>query len=86
MRTCGSLHQQRILMEAPPYPLSSRAKPRDLQFYRPVLEMLFDRILTQPEILMHSLLPISQLLHEKNIWGENIENRPQDRESAKGAV
>ena len=29
-----SLHQQRTLMEAPPYPLSSRAKPRDLQFPR----------------------------------------------------
>src|SRR5580692_2857871 len=29
-------------MEASPYPLSSRAKPRDLQFYRPVLEMLFE--------------------------------------------
>ena len=30
------------LVEAPPYPLSSRAKPRDLQFCRPVLEMFFE--------------------------------------------
>jgi len=30
-------------MEAPPSPLSSRAKPRDLQFYGSFLEMFFDR-------------------------------------------
>jgi hypothetical protein len=29
-------------MEAPPSPLSSRAKPRDLQFRGPFLEMFFD--------------------------------------------
>ena len=34
--------QHQIQMEAPPSPLSSRAKPRDLQFYRPVLEMFFE--------------------------------------------
>jgi hypothetical protein len=28
-------------MEAPPSPLSSRAKPRDLRFYGPVVEMFF---------------------------------------------
>ena len=37
----SSEHQMQ--MEALPYPLSSRAKPRDLQFYRPLLEMFFDR-------------------------------------------
>jgi hypothetical protein len=26
-------------MEVPPFPLSSRAKPRDLRFYGPLLEM-----------------------------------------------
>jgi hypothetical protein len=30
-------------MEAPPSPLSSRAKPRDLQFRGPLLEVFFDR-------------------------------------------
>ena len=29
----------RMNMEAPPFPLSSRAKPRDLQFYKLVLEV-----------------------------------------------
>ncbi len=38
------------LVESPPYPLSSRAKPRDLQFCRPVLEMFFDRVLMQVEV------------------------------------
>jgi hypothetical protein len=38
------------LVEAPPYPLSSRAKPRDLQFCRPLLEMFFDRVLMQVEV------------------------------------
>jgi hypothetical protein len=33
---------QRIQSEALPFPLSSRAQPRDLQFYRPVLEMFFE--------------------------------------------
>ncbi len=32
---CSSLHQHQIQMEAPPFPLSSRAKPRDLQFSPP---------------------------------------------------
>ncbi len=36
------LHQP-LSMEAPPSPLSSRAKPRDLQFCGPLLEMFFDR-------------------------------------------
>jgi hypothetical protein len=31
-------------MEASPFPLSSRAKPRDLRFYGPVLEMFFDSV------------------------------------------
>jgi hypothetical protein len=35
--------QQRLSMEPLPFPLSSRAKPRDLQFRGPVLEMFFDR-------------------------------------------
>jgi hypothetical protein len=29
-------------MEVPPFPLSSRAQPRDLQFRGPLLEMFFD--------------------------------------------
>jgi hypothetical protein len=32
-------------MEAPLSPLSSRAKPRDLQFSGPLVEMFFDRAL-----------------------------------------
>src|SRR5580658_8861778 len=37
-----SISTQR-LTEAPPYPLSSRAQPRDLRFRGPFLEMFFDR-------------------------------------------
>jgi len=33
--TCSSPPQHPTQMEAPPYPLSSRAKPRDLQFSPP---------------------------------------------------
>ena len=40
----------RMHMEASPSPLSSRAKPRDLQFCRPVLEMFFDKVLMQVEV------------------------------------
>ena len=36
------IHQP-LFMEASPFPLSSRAKPRDLQFRGPLLEMFFDR-------------------------------------------
>jgi hypothetical protein len=32
---CGSLDQHQMLTKAPPSPLSSRAKPRDLQFAQP---------------------------------------------------
>jgi hypothetical protein len=39
----------RVRLEAAPSPLSSRAKPRDLQFYRPVLEMFFEKVLMQVE-------------------------------------
>jgi hypothetical protein len=35
--------QQLLSMEAPPSPLSSRAKPRDLRFSGPLLDMFFDR-------------------------------------------
>jgi hypothetical protein len=42
--TCRYLMRQSILMEAPLSPLSSRAKPRDLQFYGPFLEMFFDSL------------------------------------------
>ena len=35
--------QQPLAMEPPPSPLSSRAKPRDLQFSGPFVEMFFDR-------------------------------------------
>jgi hypothetical protein len=34
---------QPISMKPLPFPLSSRAKPRDLQFRGPFLEMFFDR-------------------------------------------
>jgi hypothetical protein len=37
------LPQQLLSMEAPPFPLSSRAKPRDLQFGGPLLGVFFDR-------------------------------------------
>ena len=50
MGTCCSLHQPPMHMEASPYPLSSRAQPRDLQFCRPVLEMFFDRVRMQVEV------------------------------------
>jgi hypothetical protein len=42
--------QPPLFMEPQPSPLSSRAKPRDLQFYGPVLDMFFDRaaVLTFP--------------------------------------
>jgi len=33
--------QQPLSRSAPPSPLSSRAQPRDLQFYGPFLEMFF---------------------------------------------
>jgi hypothetical protein len=33
--------KQLLSIEAPPSPLSSRAKPRDLQFSGPLLEMFF---------------------------------------------
>jgi hypothetical protein len=39
-----------LSMEAPPSPLSSRAKPRDLQFRGPFLEMFFDR--AYPDFLL----------------------------------
>jgi hypothetical protein len=32
--------EQLLSMEAPPSPLSSRAKPRDLRFNGPLMEML----------------------------------------------
>jgi hypothetical protein len=41
-RTAGPSTRNRMHMEALPFPLSSRAKPRDLQFYRPILEMFFE--------------------------------------------
>jgi hypothetical protein len=34
-------------MKAPPFPLSSRAKPRDLQFRGPFLETFFDRAIVE---------------------------------------
>jgi hypothetical protein len=37
-------------MEALPFPLSSRAKPRDLRFYGPVMGMFFDRVRMQVEV------------------------------------
>jgi hypothetical protein len=37
-------------MEASPFPLSSRAQPRDLQFRGPFLEMFFDR--AYPDFLL----------------------------------
>ena len=41
MRSPPSIHKCK--MEAPLSPLSSRAKPRDLQFRGPLLEMCFNR-------------------------------------------
>jgi hypothetical protein len=38
-------------MEPTPFPLSSRARPRDLQFRGPFLEMFFDR--AYPDFLPH---------------------------------
>jgi hypothetical protein len=37
-------------MEPSPFPLSSRAKPRDLQFRGPFVEMFFDRAKRSGEI------------------------------------
>ena len=39
-------------MEAPPSPLSSRAKPRDLQFRGPFLEMFFRQSAAPPSLLV----------------------------------
>ena len=36
---------QPLSMETPPSPLSSRAKPRDLQLCGPLLEMFFDSVI-----------------------------------------
>jgi hypothetical protein len=46
-------------MKAPSYPLSSRAKPRDLQFYGPFLEMFFmdRRDLPSSSNLNENLIP-----------------------------
>ena len=43
---------ERLLKEARPSPLSSRAQPRDLQFYMPVLEVFFDRVLMRVGLKM----------------------------------
>jgi hypothetical protein len=42
--------QQSLFMEPSPFPLSSRAKPRDLQFRGPFVEMFFDRAKRSGEI------------------------------------
>ena len=44
-----------IHMEAPPSPLSSRAQPRDLQFYRPVLEMFFEEAVPALRVCVRNL-------------------------------
>jgi hypothetical protein len=41
---------QRMHMEASPFPLSSRAQPRDLQFSGILLEIFFDGVLMQVEV------------------------------------
>jgi len=43
---------QRMQMETPPFPLSSRAQPRDLQFYGPFLEMFSTELYQFRVILM----------------------------------
>jgi hypothetical protein len=40
--------QQLLSMQASLFPLSSRAKPRDLRFYGPVMEMFFVPYLALP--------------------------------------
>ena len=42
MGTCGSINQHSKADGSAPFPLSSRAKPRDLQFRGPFLEMFFE--------------------------------------------
>jgi hypothetical protein len=42
--------RQPLFMERLPFPLSSQAKPRDLQFRGPFLEMFFDRAERNGEI------------------------------------
>jgi hypothetical protein len=37
----NAFRQKPLSVERSPFPLSSRAKPRDLQFYGPVLDMFF---------------------------------------------
>jgi hypothetical protein len=43
--------QQPLSKEPSPFPLSSRAKPRDLQFRGPLVEMLFDRAQRTPQTI-----------------------------------
>ena len=60
----------RMHMEAPPFPLSSRAKPRDLQFYRLVLEMFFDRVRMQVEVKVCAPTVLGQC------WGIDVPALP----------
>ncbi|MEA2538964.1 MAG: hypothetical protein QOH35_330 [Acidobacteriaceae bacterium] len=60
-----------------PFPLSSRAKPRDLQFYGPFLEMFFDpsgRL--NPSLLdlgiARSVEPLHLVAAERNIQGRDV--------------
>jgi hypothetical protein len=47
--------QQPLSPEALPSPLSSRAKPRDLQFRGPFLGMFFDRVVMGlPKVMKNS--------------------------------
>jgi hypothetical protein len=39
----NAFHQKPLSIEGSPFPLSSRAKPRDLQFRGPFLETFVDR-------------------------------------------
>jgi hypothetical protein len=67
--------QQLLPMEAPPSPLSSRAKPRDLRFSGPLVEMFFDRSVPEFPATQHWTRPRMRLsLKERRIMFANATN------------
>jgi len=71
-------------MEALPSPLSSRAQPRDLQFYGPFLGMFFDR--AYPDFLplrpRENRMKFTEATKFHRKSGEGLGNGPEDDPSA----
>ena len=81
-------------MEASPSPLSSRAQPRDLQFCRPVLEMLFEEAVgalrpagptakrqPSPEGLEHPSPNIVRALYARHTFTSTRISTPSEKHS-----